>query len=231
MQSKGFIRVITACLVLVCIFYLSFSFISNKYENKAVEFAQTMAKTTDVSNDAYKTYYKYIDSIANEKVYLNWRTFQEVREMELGLGLDLKGGMNVTLQISVPDILKALSGHNPDAKFNRAIAITDSLHRDEKDYVAAFVSEYKKIGDGSLSQIFRNVEKVKHGMTDDQVAEILKEEVGSMVDNSYNVRIWCGSSQHSKARKHRSHTSRTSGYQGARTRAQATPRFGQPRIL
>ncbi|MBS7375949.1 MAG: protein translocase subunit SecD, partial [Muribaculaceae bacterium] len=161
---------------------------SNHYENKAVEFAQAMSKTTDVSNDAYKTYYKsYIDSIANEKVYLNWRTFQEVREMELGLGLDLKGGMNVTLQISVPDILKALSGHNPDAKFNRAIAITDSLHRDEKDYVAAFVSEYKKIGDGSLSQIFRNVEKVKHGMTDDQVAEILKEEVGSMVDNSYNV--------------------------------------------
>ena len=188
MQSKGFIRVITACLVLVCIFYLSFSFVSNHYENKAVEFAQAMSKTTDVSNDAYKTYYKsYIDSIANEEVYLNWRTFQEVREMELGLGLDLKGGMNVTLQISVPDILKALSGHNPDAKFNRAIAITDSLHRDEKDYVAAFVSEYKKIGDGSLSQIFRNVEKVKHGMTDDQVAEILKEEVGSMVDNSYNV--------------------------------------------
>ena len=188
MQSKGFIRVITACLVLVCIFYLSFSFVSNHYENKAVEFAQAMSKTTDVSNDAYKTYYKsYIDSIANEKVYLNWRTFQEVREMELGLGLDLKGGMNVTLQISVPDILKALSGHNPDAKFNRAIAITDSLHRDEKDYVAAFVSEYKKIGDGSLSQIFRNVEKVKHGMTDYQVAEILKEEVGSMVDNSYNV--------------------------------------------
>ena len=188
MQSKGFIRVITACLVLVCIFYLSFSFVSNHYENKAVEFAQAMSKTTDVSNDAYKTYYKsYIDSIANEKVYLNWRTFQEVREMELGLGLDLKGGMNVTLQISVPDILKALSGHNPDAKFNRAIAITDSLHRDEKDYVAAFVSEYKKIGDGSLSQIFRNVEKVKHGMTDDQVADILKDEVGSMVDNSYNV--------------------------------------------
>ena len=187
MQSKGFIRVITACLVLVCIFYLSFSFISNKYENKAVEFAQTMAKTTDVSNDAYKTYYKsYIDSIANEKVYIG-RTFQQVREMELGLGLDLKGGMNVTLQISVPDILKALSGHNPDAKFNRAIAITDSLHRDEKDFVSAFVGEYKKIGDGSLSQIFRNVEKVKHGMTDDQVADILKEEVGSMVDNSYNV--------------------------------------------
>lgn len=188
MQSKGFIRVITALLVLVCIFYLSFSFVSNHYDNKAVEFAQKMSKTTDVSNDTYKTYYKsYIDSISNEKVYLNWRTFQEVREMELGLGLDLKGGMNVTLQISVPDILKALSGQNPDAQFNKAIAVTDSLHRDEKDFVKAFVSEYKKIGDGSLSQIFRNVEKVKPNMTDDQVASVLEEEVNAMVDNSYNV--------------------------------------------
>ncbi len=188
MQSKGFIRVITALLVLVCIFYLSFSFVSNHYESKAVEYAQSMAKTTDASNQAYKTYYKsYIDSIANEKVYLNWRTFQEVREMELGLGLDLKGGMNVTLQISVPDILKALSNQNPDANFNKAIAAADSLHRDEKDFVAAFVGEYKKIGNGSLYQIFRNVEKVKPGMSDDEVESILKEEVSAMVDNSYNV--------------------------------------------
>ncbi len=188
MQSKGFIRIITTCLILVCIFYLSFSFVSNHYESKAVEYAQTMSKTNDLSNDAYKTYYKsYIDSIANEKVYLNWRTFQEVREMELGLGLDLKGGMNVTLQISVPDILKALSGQNPDAMFNKAIAVTDSLHRDEKDFVAAFVSEYKKIGDGSLSQIFRNVEKVEPGMSDSEVEGILKDEVSAMVDNSYNV--------------------------------------------
>lgn len=188
MQSKGFIRVITALLVLVCIFYLSFSFVSNHYENKAVEYAQSMAKTNDASNQAYKTYYKsYIDSIANEKVYLNWRTFQEVREMELGLGLDLKGGMNVTLQISVPDILKALSNQNPDASFNKAIAITDSLHRDDKDFVGAFVSEYKKIGNGNLAQIFRNVEKVKPEMSDGEVESILKDEVSAMVDNSYNV--------------------------------------------
>lgn len=188
MQSKGFIRVITALLVLVCIFYLSFSFVSNHYESKAEAYAQTMANTKDASDQAYKTYYKsYIDSIANEKVYLNWRTFQQVREMELGLGLDLKGGMNVTLQISVPDILKALSSQNPDPKFNKAIAITDSLHRDEKDFVGAFVSEYKKIGDGSLYQIFRNVEKVKPRMSDSEVEGILKEEVSAMVDNSYNV--------------------------------------------
>ena len=188
MQSKGFIRVITALLVLVCIFYLSFSFVSSHYESKAVEYAQSMAKTNDASNQAYKTYYKsYIDSIANEKVYLNWRTFQEVREMELGLGLDLKGGMNVTLQISVPDILKALSNQNPDASFNKAIAITDSLHRDDKDFVGAFVSEYKKIGNGNLAQIFRNVEKVKPEMSDGEVESILKDEVSAMVDNSYNV--------------------------------------------
>lgn len=188
MQSKGFIRVITALLVLVCIFYLSFSFVSSHYESKAVEYAQSMAKTNDASNQTYKTYYKsYIDSIANEKVYLNWRTFQEVREMELGLGLDLKGGMNVTLQISVPDILKALSNQNPDASFNKAIAITDSLHRDDKDFVGAFVSEYKKIGNGNLAQIFRNVEKVKPEMSDGEVESILKDEVSAMVDNSYNV--------------------------------------------
>ena len=137
MQSKGFIRVITALLVLVCVFYLSFSFVANHYESKAEAYAQTMANTKDASDQAYKTYYKsYIDSIANEKDYLNWRTSQQVREMELGLGLDLKGGMNVTLQISVPDILKALSSQNPDPKFNKAIAITDSLHRDEKDFLA-----------------------------------------------------------------------------------------------
>lgn len=189
MQSKGFIRVITVLLILVCVFYLSFSFVSNHYETKAQEYAEAMAKTKDASNDAYKTYYKaYIDSIANEKVYLNWRTFQEVREMELGLGLDLKGGMNVTLQISVPDILKALSNQNPDPKFNKALAITDSLHRDEKDFVAAFCREYNKIApDGNLYQIFRGVEKVKPGASNAEVESVLKDEVSSMVDNSYNV--------------------------------------------
>ena len=189
MQSKGFIRVLTVLLVLVCAFYLSFSFVTSHYEGLAAEFAQSKANTDDASDATYKTYYNaYIDSIAKEKVYLGYYTFQQAREMEVGLGLDLKGGMNVTLQISVPDILKALANQNPDLKFNRAIAITDSLHRDEKDYVAAFCREYNKIApEGNLAQIFRNVEKVQTGSTNSQVEAILKDEVAAMVSNSRNV--------------------------------------------
>ena len=189
MQTKGFIRVITVLLILICCFYLSFSFVTSKYEQKAAEYAAAMSGTTESANDLYKTYNKqYLDSIANEKVYLGWQTFKEVREKELGLGLDLKGGMNVTLQISVPDILRALSSNNPDAEFNKALALTDSLHANEKDYVSAFCNEYEKIApDGSLAQIFRGVQSVKTTMSNGEVKSKLQDEVNSMVDNSYNV--------------------------------------------
>ncbi len=189
MQSKGFIRVIAILLVLVCAFYLSFSLVTRHFEGKAAEYAQAQSGTSVATDNAYKTYYNaFIDSIAKEKVYLNYYTFQQAREMEVGLGLDLKGGMNVTLQISVPDILRALSNQSPDAKFNRAIVLTDSLHGKEKDFVGAFVTEYKKIApEGNLSQIFRGIEKVKTGASNEEVEKILKDEVSSMVDNSYNV--------------------------------------------
>lgn len=189
MQSKGFIRVIAILLVLVCAFYLSFTFVTSHFSKKAAEYAQAQSHTSDESDAVYKTYYNaFIDSIAKEKVYLGYYTFQQAREMEVGLGLDLKGGMNVTLQISVPDILRALSNENPDPKFNRAIVITDSLHRAEKDFVGAFCKEYAKLApQGSLAQIFRGLEKVKPDATNAEVEKILKEEVASMVDNSYNV--------------------------------------------
>ena len=189
MQSKGFIRVIAVLLLLVCAFYLSFSFVTSHQEGKAAEYAQTMAQTSDQSDATYKTYYNaYIDSIANELVYFNYYTYQQCLEKEVGLGLDLKGGMNVTLQISVPDILRALANQNPDPKFNRAIAITDSLHRNDADYVAAFCSEYAKIApEGNLAQIFRNVEKISATSSNTQVEAVLKDEVAAMVSNSRNV--------------------------------------------
>lgn len=189
MQSKGFIRVLTIGLILVCAFYLSFSFVTNHYDGLAKEYAQAKSHSTDPSNEAYKTFYAaYEDSLAKEKVYLGYYTFQQAREMEVGLGLDLKGGMNVTLQISVPDILKALAHDNPDAKFNEAIKVTEQQYGDEKDFVAAFCREYGKLApEGNLSQIFREVEKVKPGMSNKEVEAVLKVEVASMVDNSYNV--------------------------------------------
>ena len=175
MQSKGFIRVIAILLVLVCAFYLSFSFVSRHYEGKAAEYAQLQSNTDNPSDSQYKSHYSaYLDSIAKEKVYLGYYTFQDVREKEVGLGLDLKGGMNVTLQISVPDILKALSNQNPDPNFNRAIFLTDSLHRQEKDFVGAFVKEYTILApQGSLAQIFRNLERVKTGSSHADVVSFL----------------------------------------------------------
>ena len=166
MQSKGFIGVIASLLVLICAFYLSFSFVTKHCEGKAEEYAASMSGSTDANDAQYKSYYKaYLDSIAKEKVYLNYYTFQQAREMEVGLGLDLKGGMNVTLQVSVPGVLKALSNESDDANFNRALSVTDSLLRKGKigkDVVGEFCRQYEQVApQGSLAQIFRNVEKVK----------------------------------------------------------------------
>ena len=191
MQSKGFIKVLTIALGLVCAFYLSFSFVTSHYEGLAAEYAKAKANTEDASNDAYKTYYKqYVDSLAKEKVYLGYYTFQQAREMEVGLGLDLKGGMNVTLQISVPDILRALSNQNPDPKFNEALAIAEKLQKNsaEKDFVSVFCREYAKIApEGNLYQIFRGMENLKVGASNADVENALKDEVDAMVNNSYNV--------------------------------------------
>lgn len=192
MQTKGFIKVITVALILICAFYLSFSFVASSYENEGEQLAMAKAHITspDMSNATYKKEYNdYMDKIAKQKVYLGYYTFQEVREKQLGLGLDLKGGMNVTLQISVPDILKALADDNPDKTFRKAIANVEASQTAQDDYVASFCNEYKKLGGRNLAQIFRGVQKIKEtpGATDAQVENILKEEVNSMVDNSYNV--------------------------------------------
>jgi len=192
MQTKGFIKVLTIALLLICAFYLSFTFVSNHYQNKAEKHALAAAgiTTPDTSNEKYKTALnEYLDSLANEKVYLGY-TFQKIREKELGLGLDLKGGMNVTLQISVPDILRALANNNPDKKFNEAIDNVSKNQAAQDDFVANFCKEYKRLApEGNLAQIFRNVEKIKEkpNANDREVQSILNDEVNSMVDNSYKV--------------------------------------------
>ena len=184
MQSKGFIRVLTILLALVCVFYLSFSFVTGNIEDDAAAYASKVEK--DVNSQKYKDAYKmYLDSIGNEKVYLGY-TYNEAREKQIGLGLDLKGGMNVTLQISVPDILSTLSKENPDPKFNQAIANAEKSKA--KDFVAAFCAEYEQLAPGAqLAQIFRSIERVKPGDSNEAVEKVLKEEVGAMVDNSYNT--------------------------------------------
>lgn len=111
MQNKGFVKVFAVLLTLVCVFYLSFSFVTRHYTNKAKE----------IANGDPKVEQDYLDSLSNEKVMLwNW-TLKDCREMEISLGLDLKGGMNVILEVSVPDVIRALADNKPDENFNKAL--------------------------------------------------------------------------------------------------------------
>lgn len=181
MQNKVFTGVIATLLALICLFYLSFSMVTSHHNAKAEEYA---------AGD--ETLYKeYIDSISTEKVYLGYYTYQQCREMEIGLGLDLKGGMNVTLQISVADVLKQLSNNNPDVNFNKAISNAVANQADNNDFLQVFVEEYKKLDPNvRLAAIFSThelKERIKPGSTNDEVIEVLREELNVAVDNSYNV--------------------------------------------
>ena len=181
MQNKVFTGVIATLLALICLFYLSFSMVTSHHNGKAEEYA---------AGD--ETLYKeYIDSISTEKVYLGYYTYQQCREMEIGLGLDLKGGMNVTLQISVADVLKQLSNNNPDVNFNKAIANAVANQADNNDFLQVFVDEYKKLDPNvRLAAIFSThelKEKIKPASTNEEVIDVLREELNTAVDNSYNV--------------------------------------------
>ena len=134
MQNKGFVRVFAILLTLVCVFYLSFSFVTRHYTSKAKEFAKGDVK---VEQD-------YLDSLANEKVYFgNW-TLKQCREMEISLGLDLKGGMNVVLELNVADVIRSLSNNNQDENFNKALDLAyENQATSQKDFIDLFAEEYK----------------------------------------------------------------------------------------
>ncbi len=194
MQSKGttgsvISGVIAIFLVLVCLFYLSFSWVTSRYENKAEQHALVVANG-DANGEAYKKAYKnYIDSIGKEKVYpVLGYTFNQVQKMGVGLGLDLKGGMNVILQVSVPDILRSIANADDNATFNRVLAATDSVVKKSKtsDYVAAFFKEYKRVDPAAdMAVVFKNV--AKRGESAEQVEATVKQEVKDRVSSSTNV--------------------------------------------
>ena len=182
MQNKGFVKVFAVLLTLVCVFYLSFSFVTRHYTNKAKEFAKGDVK---VEQD-------YLDSLANEKVFFgNW-TLKQCREMEISLGLDLKGGMNVILEVSVPDVIKALADNKPDEAFNQALAnAAKQAISSQDDVITLFVREYHNIAsDARLSELFaphQLKDTVNQKTSDAEVEKVLRTEVKAAVDNSYNV--------------------------------------------
>ena len=181
MQNKGLVITLAVCLALVSAFYLSFSFVTNSYDKKAVEYAQ---------GDAAKEY-QYLDSVAGEKVWFGY-TLKECREKELNLGLDLKGGMNVTMEVSVPDILRVLSGHNTSDIFNQAIALANQKQRvSGADYLTLFFESFYELDpNAQLASIFSTFElkdKVSLNSTNAEVEKVITEEVNGAIDNSFNV--------------------------------------------
>ena len=181
-RNKGFVKVFAVLLTLVCVFYLSFSFVTRHYTNKAKE----------IANGDPKVEQDYLDSLSNEKVMLwNW-TLKQCREMEISLGLDLKGGMNVILEVSVPDVIKALADNKPDEAFNNALATAaKQAVNSQDDVITLFIREYHKIApDAKLSELFATQQlkdKVNQKSSDAEVEKVLRAEVKAAVENSFNV--------------------------------------------
>ena len=183
MQNKGFVKVFAVLLALVCIFYLSFSWVVSHYEGKAEKLAA-------VEGEAAGQH--YLDSLANEPVYFGVWTLKECREMGIGLGLDLKGGMNVILEVSVPDVVKALADHKEDPAFNQAVDQAKAeAQAGQGDFISLFVKDYKAIAPNSnLAELFATQQlrgKVSTKSSDREVEAVLREEVKAAIDNSFNV--------------------------------------------
>ena len=181
MQNKGFVKVIAVLLSLICLMYLSFSYPTHKYEQQA---EQMTAQGKDGA--------AYLDSMRNETVWLG-KTLKDCEALQIGLGLDLKGGMNVVLEVSVPDVVKNLAGESAnDAKFkeayNKAIAETRS---GDIDFVDAFVKAYAAAnGQNKLGGIFASKlgeKNISYNSSDADVKKALNEEVNAAVENSNKV--------------------------------------------
>ena len=179
MQNKGIVKFIALVLILVCCFYLSFSFVTRYHENKAA------AMTEEAGQE-------YLDSIMNEKVYCGIYSFKQCREMEIGLGLDLKGGMNVILEVSVPDVVDVLADHKTDAAYRKSMEEAKKEEEtSQNDFISLFIKYWKQNSNGRpLAAVFATQQmkgKVSTNSTDAEVERALRAEVQSAVDNSFNV--------------------------------------------
>jgi len=183
MQNKGIVKFIAAALILVCCFYLSFSFVTKYHEGKA----ETLA--AQAGEEAAQA---YLDSVSSSKIYLMTYNLKECREMEIGLGLDLKGGMNVILEVSVPDIIDVLADHKKDEGYRKAWELAkQDEEQSQDDYITLFYNRWKETGNGRpLAAIFATQQMkntVNTKSTDEEVLKALRTEVDAAVDNAETV--------------------------------------------
>ena len=206
MQNKGVIKLLALLLALFTVYQLSFTFVTRHVENKAKAYAEgpkTVALAKDMANgdqnaeeyylDSIKTAKEtyYLDSVGTKKIYM-WQDYRKCKEQELNLGLDLKGGMNVMMEVSVPDIIMALSGNSTDETFREAMRMANEQHlNSQKDFVDLFGEAYTKLDPNAhLASIFLYEFKDKDitvNSTNDEVLKVIKDETNSAIDRSYQI--------------------------------------------
>lgn len=185
MQNKGLIKFFALIFALVCIYQLSFTFVTNSWESKAKAFAKG-----DFSKEK-----QYLDSLGKEKVYFGLFTFNEVRDQQINKGLDLEGGINVILQISVKDVLKGLANNTKNPVFNKALAEATKNQKGNQTYLDAFYEAFDKEAAASKAkladvEIFGNRsldDVIKFDMTNEQVKPIIKQKVTESVESAFKV--------------------------------------------
>jgi len=197
MQNKGLIRLFAIVFSIVCLYQLSFTWFAKNVEKDAVIYAESNT-TNSESNELKKLEKKYLDSVANKPV-LNLGftefTYADLKEKEINLGLDLKGGINATLEVSVRDILKGLSNQSKNPVFNEALIAASKAQKDsDKDYLDLFYTAFDDASKGSVKlsdpSIFGNKslkDKINFKMSNDEVKPILKEEVKGSINTAFEV--------------------------------------------
>ncbi len=196
MQNKGAIRLFAILLALVSLYQLIFTFYTHKVENRATEYAE-MRAGSDAAPEVIRQYeVQYLDSMAHEPVYnflgIRKYTYMDCKNREINFGLDLKGGMNLILEVKVSDIVQALSNYNQDENFQNAIALAEEREKNStRDFVSLFGEAFEDVApNGSLAAIFNTVElrdKVKYDSSNDEVLEVLRTESRSAIDNAFNI--------------------------------------------
>ncbi len=184
MQNKGFVKLIAVALTVICCFYLIFTVKSRNFKSQVDEIAATKGQ---------KAAEQYQDSVLQKDTFLLW-SMNDVRELGLGFGLDLEGGMNVILEVGVPDVLKALSDHKEgtDENFKNAVEAAQAENaKNGGDVIDLFISNYtKSAGEGKLASVFATQQlrdKVNPKSTDKEVEAVLREEVTSAIESSFNI--------------------------------------------
>ena len=207
MQSKGAIKFVAVLLAIACIWQLSFSLVTSIQEGKAEAYAQkaveTFKQSSEYANvpDVDKAFYldslaknenrRYIDSISSEKVYFGY-TYKDVKAKEINLGLDLKGGMNVMLQVQLEDLVSALAGENKTPEFTKAISLArERSVNSPDDFITLFAQAWKEVSNGQrLAQVFGTYDlasRIGPQSSDEEVLKVIRENAESAVANSYNV--------------------------------------------